>query len=243
MANTYDISALVISLADKANRRDAMTEMMANIKLPWTFLDASKVDTPSSYSVDQQRQLDEYGRVLADGEVGCAKSHIAALEIAAAKPSGSWTLILEDDVWLDPAFDLHELVETMIAKDITFIRLFCRRWVPGKLVSWIAERQILRLKTEPYGCQAYLMSPQAAQAILDSFDAIVRPIDDQIGRFWEHGLPLYILFPFPVVERLFPSTLALDRDDNVDRATKTLKRRYTQARDAISKRVANLLRA
>ena len=43
--------------------------------------------------------------------------------------------------------------------------------------------------------------------MVHSCSRIVRPIDSQLDRYWEHGLPNLALFPFPIIEEFAGSTI------------------------------------
>ncbi|RVT86918.1 glycosyltransferase family 25 protein [Rhodobacteraceae bacterium CCMM004] len=232
------VEILVVSLPESAERRRRVTENLSQGGETWAFVDGCRGDAPSPLTADPARQTRAFGRPLTAAETGCFKSHMKALERFDAADAPDWLLIMEDDVWLDPDFDVAALAARLAADGIGFCRLFCREWRRATAVARLGERQILHVKSDPYGTQGYLISRAAAARFRETVTAIDRPIDDQMGRFWENGLDIFMLFPFPMVERDVASTIAGDRDTaRGARRRQSAARRWTKLRDAAAKRV------
>lgn len=232
------LAARVISLTRSRDRRQAITENLADLALPWSFFDALGPDDDIGIASRVQDQVDHFGRPLTPGEIGCFKSHYAVWRIFEAEPSLDWLLVLEDDVCLDTSFDFATLIAALEQEGLGYLRLFCREWRRGWPVMSLGDHQILFLASDPYGAQGYLVSRPAAARLVESIEAIRRPIDDELGRFWEKGLGNFLLFPFPLLERQTPSTLSGQRD--VERAAvrgKTSRRLLNKIRDFTAKRV------
>lgn len=69
-----------------------------------------------------------------------------------------------------------------------------------------------------------------------------RPIDDQLDRHWDHGLPNYSVFPFPIVERWAPSSIGQERFNREATPVRfSLSRLNYRLRDAL-KREHRILR-
>jgi glycosyl transferase family 25 len=235
------LRAIVISMPNSIDRRLLINKSLSDIPFEWSFLDASNEHSPSQLKNDINEQIRCFGRPLGAGEIGCFKSHIRAIATLDNLDAPDWLLVLEDDVWLDPNFNFCEILSRLDQDSIGFARLYCRKWVPADIVGWIGERQLLRFRTDPYGTQAYLINKESSQRLRQNLSHILRPIDDQYGRFWEHGVQIYGIFPFPIVERSVSSTLLADRQG-------TAKRRHflnygrwiTRAKDATRKRLYNI---
>lgn len=206
------LEAKIISLPASVERRQSISDQMSRLPIKWSFFDALTSDSFSSISPDSKNQLKRFGRVLTEGEVGCYKSHFEVLSLFDKNQSLKWLLILEDDVYVDVDFDFVKLVDYADAKGVNYVRLYCRRWAPAEFIDNFGSRQFLRFKTDPYGTQAYLISRTGAAAFRASVKSIDMPIDDEYGQFWRHGLQIYAVFPFPVLERAIPSTLETARD-------------------------------
>jgi len=206
------LEAKIISLPASVERRQSISDQMSRLPIKWSFFDALTSDSFSSISPNTKNQLRRFGRVLTEGEVGCYKSHFEVLSLFDKNQNLKWLLILEDDVYVDVDFDFVKLVDYAEAKGVNYVRLYCRRWAPAELIDNFGARQFLRFKTDPYGTQAYLISRTGAAAFRASVKSIDMPIDDEYGQFWRHGLQIYAVFPFPVLERAIPSTLETARD-------------------------------
>lgn len=227
----------VISLPDSAERRAAVRETLSGLTLPWAFVDARRGDAPSDLAEDPAAQRDSFGRALTAGETGVFKSHMAVLAEFEADPALDWLLVLEDDVWIDIAFPYAELASFLDEKGIGFLRLFCREWKPAYPRYRFGERQILFLTSDPYGTQGYLISRHMAAHLRRHVTAILRPIDDELGRFWENGLDNHLLFPFPVLERHTPSTIEAGRAASLrEKRADTMRRLGAKLSDYIAKK-------
>lgn len=73
------------------------------------------------------------------------------------------------------------------------------------------DRHIGRFSGRAYGTQAYFIDALAASRFLSITRRAVRPIDEEIDRFWAHGLPALSVFPFPVMEVDWGSTIEMQR--------------------------------
>jgi glycosyl transferase family 25 len=205
------ISVKVISLPESTERRAAVARSLASFPLPWTFFDGLTGAAETGLAYDEARALKYFGRPLSRNELGCFKSHYTVMTTLLSDADAEWLIVFEDDLIVDPAFDFKAAVAYMAANGIDCLRLYCRRWKNASVVGALSHRQVLRFHTDPYGIQSYIMNKKAAAAITANIVDIRRPVDDEIGRFWEHGVQIFGLFPFPVLETSVPSTLEASR--------------------------------
>ncbi|WP_195909674.1 glycosyltransferase family 25 protein [Rhizobium tubonense] len=240
--NSQTISAKVISLSGSLKRRDAVSSNLATAKsLNWEFFDAATSDRPVELIVDTKRQLAKCGRVLSNGEIGCFKSHFEVLKQFVEGDGREWLLVLEDDVWVDPEFDFHLLTKELEKLQIDCLRLFARRIKRVDVVGYFGEQQVVRFRSDPYGTQAYVISRAGAARFLSTIKAIDMPIDVELGRFWNHGLAIYAIFPFPCVERAFVSTLLQEREHSKGAVQNRSLRHYIfRIENKFHKEMANL---
>jgi glycosyl transferase family 25 len=218
----------VISLTSSHERRLAVSENLRGLGLSWEFFDGLTVDSQSELEPRPDRQLTRFGRPLTKGEVGCFKSHFATIAAFSRDPRLDWLLVLEDDVWLDTAFPFFDILEILEHRRIPYLRLFARRFKPADVILQHGQHQLIRFRTDPYGAQAYIVSRAGAGSFIRSVKSIDMPIDDEIGRFWRHGLEPYAIFPFPAVERYVRSSLQHERDLNPMNIRAFTLRRHTQ---------------
>jgi GR25 family glycosyltransferase involved in LPS biosynthesis len=201
-----NLRIVLISLAGSA-RRDRASENLNALSIPWTFFDALREPAPGLPQYDIFRALRFWGRGLSKSEIGCAASHMSVMADSAKLPMGSWTLVVEDDVLLDPDFNYGALVSLCEAANIGYLRLFARHLAPSRHVTRLGHRELIRFERAPMGTQAYLISSSAARGFIDGVRTIDRPIDWEMDRFWANGLLNYALFPFPCFELALQSSI------------------------------------
>lgn len=196
----------VISLPGAHDRRAQVTERLEKSVWPWQLVDA-RATAPAGLLVDQENALKTIGRRLAPGEIGCFGSHVDCWRQLLADESLSHMLVMEDDVLLDPNYDFASLVQLMAATGLDYVRLYARWPAPARIISLLGPRCLVRFKRPVLGTQAYVLSRQGARRLLAHATHLSRPIDDHIDRFWENGVPIYSLYPFPALELQLPSSV------------------------------------
>jgi len=208
------LKAKVISLESAVERRSAIFEFLSQrTDLDWTFFNALGPHDESPIGPSEKDQISKFGRPLTAAEIGCFRSHYQILLDHSLQDKDAWLLVLEDDTWIDPTFDIQEVLEFCNKNKIDYCRLFAKSYKPARVIGWISGfRQIIRFKTDPYGAQAYLINIFGAKRIVGGLTSIVLPIDDELGRFWRHGLAPISVFPFPVVERNAVSQIEAHRN-------------------------------
>jgi len=210
--NRYEIA--VISMPGSPRRKQVAENLRELQDVRWSFFDGltAEVEVPGISNIPE-RQIGRFGRVLGNAEIGCFKSHVSLLTNFLHLRTHPWLLVMEDDVWLDDRFDIGEVMDFAEAQGLHYVRLFAKAYKPARVIGSLSGfRQVIRFKTDPYGTQAYLISKQGANAFLKNLKFIERPIDDEFGRFWHHGLLPVSVFPFPAAERALGSTIEKDRD-------------------------------
>jgi len=215
MSNHFHVS--VVSMQNAKERRKLVSENLTNSNLNWSFFNAlsseSQFAEDINLTISAREQLKNFGRELSASEVGCFKSHYYLINEHVKSHQFEWLLVIEDDVILDANYDFDGVIEFCQNHHINYIRLFSKSLQKFKQVGDLSNfRQIVRFKTDPYGAQAYLINRLGAQMFIKNCKSIKRPIDDELGRFWEHKLPSYAVFPYPVIERYIPSQLSQARD-------------------------------
>lgn len=236
------IVAKIISLPNAETRRATMLPNLEAMPFPWRFFDALDGGARSCLTVDPSRQLSCFGRVLGGGEIGCFKSHYAAMCAFIEDRDADWLLVLEDDVWIDADFPFADFAALFSRNHIDYFRLFARRCKQADVMFGIGQRQVIRYRSDPYGTQAYMINSAGASRFIAHIKGIDRPIDDELGRFWEHGLDAYAVYPFPVIER-GASQIERDRASSLsERKPHRHVHRHLVRRinDAIRKRAYNL---
>lgn len=193
------IEAVIVSMANAAQRRDRMRRIFADAPFPWRFEDASTGDG-AIVPYDGAAARFIKGRDLYGSELGCFESHVGAIRRFVEESDHDFLLMSEDDVLFDFAFPFGELAEAMRAADVGYVRLYSRRIAPARHLQFWRNRWLVRFMWEPFGTQCYMVSKAGARQLLPFVETIRRPIDDQLDRFWENGLPPYAIFPYPAME-------------------------------------------
>jgi len=193
------LQMVVISLASASDRRKQVAERFAASAIPWRFEDARTGDG-SVVPYDAKAAHANKGRDLFRSEIGCFESHVSVLRKFVADQSAAFMIVCEDDVWIDFGFQFEELIDAMHEAGVHYVRLYSRRVAPVRHIRFWHNRWLVRYLWEPFGTQCYLISKAGAETILGNFKSIGRPIDDELDRFWENGLPAYSIFPHPVIE-------------------------------------------
>ena len=203
------INCRVISMRYSQDRRQLIEKNLPeNPQIKWAFFDGLTADDSDCISGDPAEQAEHYGRALTPQEIGCFRSHYHVLEWHAKHGDTEWLVIFEDDIWLDPDFDFNEIVAACDAHSIDSIRLYASAHMPAHVICKLSNfRHIIRFTSTPWGAQAYMFRRSGAQRFVQNVSRIIYPIDDELGRYWVHDLPIYCVYPFPVVERSMPSTI------------------------------------
>ena len=241
---TPRISVRVISLPSSVDRRTAMSRGLETFALPWRIFDAFSDARKEEPSYDEGKALIAFGRTLSRAEIGCFHSHYGVMKAFLEDADADWLLVFEDDLLVDVGFDYPNLVAYLEDAGFKCLRLYCRRWKFADWVGNFGHRQILRFRTDPHGIQSYLIDKRGASAILGNIADIRRPFDDELGRFWEHGVPILALFPFPVLEGSTISTLEKGREqashNRRPSGSDRIRTLRTRMGDKLAKIVANL---
>jgi glycosyl transferase family 25 len=206
------IPVFVINLARSTDRRARMQSRLDAIGLAARFVtavDGRDFTEAQRQAYDRQRAIRVYGSEMTAAEIACCMSHLSVLRIIAAeKPLHA--LVLEDDVFLQP--HLPAIIEDLTAMPEGawhMVRLTAlkgqvmhpknARDTGEKLVP-LRDGALFRLNRHPLGGGAYLVTWQGAEAIIRHALGIFAPWDHMLDRFWENGLPPYLVRPLPVLQ-------------------------------------------
>ncbi|WP_348598071.1 glycosyltransferase family 25 protein [Phyllobacterium sp. SB3] len=204
-----EIGVYVLSLKNSTERRETITAMFSKMGYRhWEFFEPLAADRlPIPYEADIAFRARH--SVLSKGEISCAASHIAMLGKFLDSDLQN-VLIMEDDVQFDPFFNIAGLAEVMKQLDLHYLKLYARYFVPSRYISSVGRYTFYRGSWPLLGTQAYVLSRTGAAQLLNhllSLNALNRPIDDLIDRFWCTRLPITFLYPFPVMELGYSTTI------------------------------------
>lgn len=204
----------VVSLATAKDRRRQFEERAAEARAPWSYFDAH-TSLAEGLVYHEAEALRHKGRSLRPGELGCYSSHYALWKQLVESGEDRY-VILEDDVVAD--WDMIELLRTREWEPwLGYLRLYFKKPGPFRIVKrrFVPRGPALvELEHMAFGTQGYVIDRATAAVLIDYCRHILRPIDDQMDRSWEHGIPNYSLFPFPILERIGQSTIGAERFDD-----------------------------
>lgn len=236
----FQMEIVVASLVSSVERRQRVAQMFQPLPFRWRFFD-SLVTPPTGLPYDVGRTIVEKGRPLSHAELGTFNTHFSILRDFAAGGSTPYLMVLEDDVLIDPGFWFHRLPDLMHKAGIDMLRLYARFLFDSRWIIQISARHtLMRFKRPFFGAQAYVVSRAGAQRLVSSIHQVIRPCDDEFDRFWENQLPLYAIYPFPVIELEGPSTIS-DRNDISFPLTwrQRIVREYLRHRTKYARKAAN----
>jgi glycosyl transferase, family 25 len=202
---------LVISLADAAERRAGFVERARVTTLPWRFLDAHReLGAGLTYRPDEA--VVAKGRPLTPGELGCYSSHYHAW-LALLDSQAAQMIVLEDDTIVDWTFLEKLATVDFRTLGVHYLRLFARRPSAFRLHGEAIESQRYLVEYAGYahGTQGYVITRAGAERFVCHCRRVRRPVDVELDRAWDHGVPCLAVFPFPLTEISSGSTIGSAR--------------------------------
>jgi glycosyl transferase family 25 len=231
----------IISMKSSHDRRAMMQSQLEKLATKeWAFFDACE-ELPSTLPYDAKKTFRNLRRDMSKGEQGCFASHYSLWKWFVAQDIYSSLVILEDDVVLDLTFfdRLPEFIKNM--PQLGYLRLYAKTPTAIKLLGFVSGKHVMRHKAMAYGTQGYVLRKSAAQAFLSSITSISRPIDDEMDRYWAHKVPSVGIFPYPIMEISFPSTIGNSRRAGLsEKPADYIRWKLTRWANNIERRIANL---
>jgi glycosyl transferase family 25 len=187
----------VINLPGSIARREHMCSQFDNLGIDYEFFDAvSGFDGLDAFARYDERSFRvETGRLPTPGEIGCFASHVGVWRrcIAMDVP----TLVLEDDAFVTPTFDVAYTLLPSLVDDLGFVRAQrdARRSKRRVTIGRQNGFEWYRYLSFPLGAMCYAITPRVARAFVEHSRVMSRPLDVFIKQFWIHGQPLYGLSP------------------------------------------------
>lgn len=210
---TRETLVLVISLADAAERRAGFAERARHTTVPWKFFDAHR-ELGGGLTYRPEDAVVAKGRPLMPGELGCYSSHYHAWLALLDSPARQ-LIVLEDDTIVDWTF-LERLAATdFTGRDVSYLRLFAKRPCAFRLHGEAIEpqRYLVEYAGYAHGTQGYVLTRAGAERFVRHCRRVRRPVDIELDRAWDHGVPCLAVFPFPLTEISTASTIGSARWD------------------------------
>jgi glycosyl transferase, family 25 len=203
------VEIVVISLPTAAERRRKMDVLFQGTGLNWSYFDAHTSLKHSGLRYDLHEIKQRFGRTLSGPEIAVCSSHVAVLSDFLERGSTEYVLVLEDDVIFDTDFPLDAFSVFCSEKGIDYVRLFGKHYAEAVRLGFFFDRSIVRYLSSPAGAQAYLMSKAGARRFLESYRSIDATVDLAMDKFWALQLPIYSIFPYPIIERYSPTSIPM----------------------------------
>jgi glycosyl transferase, family 25 len=203
------VEIAVITVATAAERQQKIETMFRGTALRWSYFDAhTGLRHPGlTYDVDYVRR--KFGRALSTPEIAVCSSHVGLLSDFVERKSAEYILVLEDDVIFDTDFPLDTFCAFCTENGIDYVRLFGKHYASAVHLGFFYDRSIVRYTTSPAGAQAYLISKTGARKFLDSYRSINTTVDLAMDAFWRTQLPIFSIFPYPIIERFSPTSIPM----------------------------------
>lgn len=235
------LEIFVISMTSAVERRRATSSMLDGYGLNWSYFDAHTELHCDELWYDEPTARRHFGRVLAQQEIAVCSSHYAVWKTFLEKCEYEYLLVLEDDVIVDIDFPVEEFAKFCGSHGIDYIRLFGKHYAHAVRVGFFYDRSVVRYATTPAGAQAYILSVAAARRLTEYCRLIDATIDLIMDRFWETGLPIYSIFPYPVIERYGPTLIPIPGAggsymSRADRWMWNVRRAMSKARKVVAHR-------
>jgi glycosyl transferase family 25 len=213
---TVDTRVVVISLASAAERRAGFAERARDTGLAWSFFDAHRELGPA-LDYRPEDAVVAKGRPMFPGELGCYSSHYHAwLELLDSR--ASQMIVLEDDTIVDWSFLERAATVDFEAGGVAYLRFFAKRPCAFRLHGEAVEpkRYLVEFAGYAHGTQGYVITRRGAERFVRHCRTVRRPVDIEMDRAWDHGVPCLAVFPFPVIEISTASTIGPDRWDRYE---------------------------
>jgi glycosyl transferase family 25 len=205
---------VVISMTNAAERRARFSARAAGAAVPWRFLDAYTTVHPGLV-YEEANAIVGKGRPLFKGELGCYSSHFAAWESLLAGEADQY-IVMEDDIIVDWPYVAELARVDFAAEKIDYLRLYWKWPVRTWMIrdNFIERaKKIVELSGVPFGTQGYVITRSGAERFTAHCRIVRRPIDCEMDRWWDHGIPNLSVFPCPIMEEYSQSSIGDSRYD------------------------------
>ncbi len=191
----------VINLRRALERRRRICGRLAELSIPYSLFNAVEAEAGFGCfdGYDEEAFLVNTGRRATPGEAACFASHRALWRRASRTDAP--LVVLEDDAVVENCFPgaLAEIAK--LIDRFGFIRLqndFSGRHKRRVLARKAGAFDLNYYLTYPFGAMGYAISSRVAARFLNQSKTLTMPVDAFIKNFWEHGQPLYGLYPFAI---------------------------------------------
>jgi glycosyl transferase, family 25 len=185
---------------------DRATERLVNISRQFaahrlTFERVPAVDG-SLLTAAEKRKLNPpqlIGGEMSDGEIGCFASHLKVFQIVVNRGLPR-VCVMEDDISMSTCALrwLASQAPFPAGCDILKIEGMIRPKTAVLPILEYAGQKIVFSGQVSFGTAAYIITLDGARRALQRLPRMGSPIDHALFRYWENGLHVYEVHPFPV---------------------------------------------
>ncbi len=210
------VEIVVISLSTATERRQKIADQFKALPHDWSFFDAHRSLLHEDLSCDEVDLLRHTGRKFSVPQLAVWSSHYTVIKNFLECSQSEYLLVFEDDVLFDTDFPISKVVDLCSEKNIDYIRLYGMYYAPAEKLGYFYDRGLIRYKSSPCGTQAYILSKAGAKKFTDTSRKVEATIDLALDFFWRTDLPIYAIFPFPVIERYSPTSIPILEGSRLD---------------------------
>ncbi len=198
------MEVVVINLATRAERWSAMWQQLLEVGIDPVRIPAvhgaslSSEQRSALYSEQLNRRL--YHQPLCDGEIGCYASHLAVWQ-RLLRSGADCIAVLEDDVEIDTSLpQVLAAIESMPG-DWDLVKLIGRSVEKADGAQPLCEGcSLICYRRVPSLTAAYVLHRRGAEKLLARRPPFGRPVDVDLRHWWECGLEVQGVQPYPVRE-------------------------------------------
>ena len=191
------MNIVIISLKRAIERRKLMCEQIKNLTAFIHIIDAidGNILTENEIPLLKLEGGWRYGEKFQPGEIGCIKSHMAAIQLA---KDNNWdfVIIFEDDITIAEDFEKRiKLLFKLVPKNWEHIYLSGTPHFQIPFIHIFAQT-ISSVRTDC--AHSYIVKSSAYDKILEKFNTMITTTDDMIIDmiFRDRNLISYTYFPF-----------------------------------------------
>nr|VFK38230.1 MAG: glycosyl transferase, family 25 [Candidatus Kentron sp. SD]VFK44311.1 MAG: glycosyl transferase, family 25 [Candidatus Kentron sp. SD]VFK79301.1 MAG: glycosyl transferase, family 25 [Candidatus Kentron sp. SD] len=181
---------LVINLERSAERRRRMEMNLSELGLDYRIVDAidgAREDLRLSEYYNDNKILRIRGRRMLSTEIGCVLSHKECYELM-IEENIQTALIFEDDVVISDDFLvlLEEILRAELPYELLRFARSAKAFTGGmREIARINSCRLGRMRSNPYGAYAYLITNTGARKMSNALRDIYLPMDFLMNRPWE----------------------------------------------------------
>jgi glycosyl transferase family 25 len=198
------MEVVVINLATRAARWNAMQQQLTAVGIAPVRIPAVAGATlgpeqrAALYSEELNRR--QYHQPLCDGEIGCYASHLSVWQRLLLS-GAECVAVLEDDIELDTSLPQVLAAIEALPGDWDLVKLIGRQVEKVEAAQPLCEGcSLVCYHRVPSLTSAYVLHRRGAAKLLAQRPPFGRPVDVDLRHWWECGLAVQGVQPYPVRE-------------------------------------------